>query len=63
MIKENYFADLVLWNPDEISGAASFAQSKVKPEGIIKVWVNGRDTSSNKQDEQFSGRLLLRGKY
>jgi len=61
LIKENYYADLVLWNPDQINGVASFTEPKVKPRGIIKVWVNGKDSLKMEQ-EKFSGRLLLRGK-
>ena len=43
LIKQNYFADLVLWNPDEIRAEASFDNPKIKPTGILKVWVNGKD--------------------
>ncbi|MCD6460920.1 hypothetical protein J7L67_09695 [bacterium] len=61
LIKKNYFADLVLWDPDKIEGVSSFKKPKVKPQGIIKVWVNGKDTSRTEQN-RLPGRLLLRGK-
>ncbi|WP_281544541.1 D-aminoacylase [Grimontia sp. SpTr1] len=41
-IKVGYFADLVLFNPDEIIDTANFHQPKQVAKGIQTVWVNGK---------------------
>jgi N-acyl-D-aspartate/D-glutamate deacylase len=40
-IAENYWADLVLFNPDTIRDVATFADPIRPAQGIERVWVNG----------------------
>jgi len=40
-IAENYWADLVLFNPDTIRDTATFADPIQPAQGIERVWVNG----------------------
>lgn len=66
-IREGYFADLVLFDPDTIKDVASFTSPIAKSVGISKVWVNGQlsyqdDDSSLKKSkstkEAGAGRFL-----
>jgi N-acyl-D-aspartate/D-glutamate deacylase len=41
MIHRGYYADLVLFDPDEIIDTATFAEPMRPAEGIASVWVNG----------------------
>ncbi len=41
LIKSGYFADLVLWDPEELDDTADFANPHQLSKGISKVWVNG----------------------
>jgi N-acyl-D-amino-acid deacylase len=41
LIQRGYAADLVLFNPETVSDAATFADPIAKAEGIAAVWVNG----------------------
>jgi N-acyl-D-aspartate/D-glutamate deacylase len=41
LIREGYFADLVLFDPDTIRDTATFDEPVCPAEGIARVWVNG----------------------
>ena len=61
-IREGYFADLVLFNPEKIIDTATFADPMRPSVGIERVWVNGtlsytRDGSTGNR----GGRFLPRG--
>lgn len=43
-IAPNYFADLVIFDPDLIIDKADYQNPKLPSEGINSVWVNGRET-------------------
>lgn len=61
VIKEQYYADLVLWNPHTIADMSSYENSKIKPHGICAVWVNGHMVyKEGNVFEQLSGKLLLK---
>ena len=61
MIKENCFADLVLWDPDQMTDFSSYTNSKIKPRGVCKVWINGREVyDEGKMSSHRAGRLLLK---
>ncbi|QHA88829.1 N-acyl-D-amino-acid deacylase family protein [Serratia rhizosphaerae] len=53
LIKEGYFADLVLFDPERINDAATFQQPKQRADGIEHVFVNGVLTYSQ---QQMTGR-------
>ena len=42
LIKEGYWGDLVLFNPDTIIDQATYDNPKETPAGINAVWVNGQ---------------------
>lgn len=42
LIKQGYFADLVLFDPDTITDSATFINPIQKAQGIESVWVNGK---------------------
>ncbi len=63
MIKRDYFADLVLFNPGKIQDRATFDQPKIKPLGIEYLWVNGKNIIKDGiMISSGSGKLLLKGK-
>jgi N-acyl-D-amino-acid deacylase len=41
-IREGYYADLVLFDPETVTDRATFAAPRVTSSGIEKVWVNGQ---------------------
>ncbi len=47
LIKTGYFADLVLFNPQEIDSQASINNPYQYSSGVKAVWVNGQLTVSN----------------
>lgn len=61
LIKQGYFADLVLFNPETVRDTATFISPISSAEGIAAVWVNGvlsyRDGASTGQRE---GKFLPR---
>ncbi len=61
LIKEGYYADLVLLDPDTVSDRASLTEPKALSSGILKVWINGRITYQDQQcTDQRPGVLLTR---
>jgi N-acyl-D-amino-acid deacylase len=61
IITPNYFADLVLFNPDTVQDKATIQNPSALSEGIEMVWVNGEMVYQNqKATGKFSGRFLKR---
>jgi dihydroorotase/N-acyl-D-amino-acid deacylase len=58
-IREGAFADLVLFDPDRVSDASTFAEPHVFPAGIDAVVVNGRVGWSGRPGSR-NGRVLRR---
>jgi N-acyl-D-amino-acid deacylase len=62
MIREGYYADLVLFDPAKIIDTATFADPIRPAEGIASVWVNGvLSYSGDRAIENRAGRFLPRG--
>ncbi|HET8655188.1 MAG TPA: D-aminoacylase [Longimicrobiaceae bacterium] len=62
LVREGYRADLVLFDPDAVRDAATFAEPKRPAEGIAAVWVNGILSSRDQQPTgRRGGRFLARG--
>lgn len=62
-IKENYWADLVLFNPHTIEDRATFADPVRPAHGIERVWVNGvLSYTSQGLTENRAGQFLPRAK-
>lgn len=62
LIREGYFADLVLFDRDRIVDKATFAQPIQPADGITGVWVNGVLCWTGEATTQRNGRYLPRGK-
>lgn len=61
LIKENFWADLVIFNPDTIIDKATFENPHQFPEGIPYVIVNGVIVvDENKQKRKLPGKVLRR---
>jgi N-acyl-D-amino-acid deacylase len=61
-LREGWFADIVIFNPETIDDLATYEEPRQYPAGISHVIVNGRVTGeSGSQTEQHAGRLLRRG--
>ena len=52
LIKEGYYADLVLLNPDTVADRSSLGEPTARSSGITAVWINGRVTY---QEQKTSG--------
>lgn len=63
LLREGYFADMVLFDPDKINDLATFADPIRASEGIASVWVNGvLSYTKNGATGNRGGRFLARGK-
>ncbi len=63
LIKEGYFADLVIFNPDTISDTATYESPKNYPKGIEYVIINGKITvNKGNHTGAKAGRILPQGK-
>ncbi|MFX1495362.1 MAG: amidohydrolase family protein [Promethearchaeota archaeon] len=61
LIKEDFWADLVIFNPDTVIDKATYEEPHQLPEGIPYVIVNGTiAVDNNKQKRTFSGKVLRR---
>jgi N-acyl-D-amino-acid deacylase len=63
LIREGYYADLVLFDPEKVIDTATFDDPVQPAEGIEHVWVNGcLSYTSQGSTQHRSGRFLSRGK-
>lgn len=63
LIKEGYFADLVLFDPEKIIDTATFSNPISPAKGIEAVWVNGvHSYSTQGATKNRGGRFLHHGK-
>jgi N-acyl-D-amino-acid deacylase len=61
LVREGYWADLVLFDPSTVRDVATFDDPMRPSEGIAAVWVNGVLSSSNQTPTgQRAGRFLKR---
>ncbi|MBN4064711.1 D-aminoacylase [Dehalococcoides mccartyi] len=62
LVKEGYFADLVLFDPDTVIDGATYENSRVGPKGMPHVIVNGEfAVRDGKHAGSRTGRALRRG--
>jgi N-acyl-D-aspartate/D-glutamate deacylase len=60
-VREGYWADLVLFNPETVRDVADFKEPKRAAEGIDAVWVNGHlSYAEGKPQGERQGRFLPR---
>jgi N-acyl-D-aspartate/D-glutamate deacylase len=63
VIREGYFADLVLFDAEKVIDTATFADPIRASEGIASVWVNGvLSYASDGATQTRAGRFISRGK-
>jgi N-acyl-D-amino-acid deacylase len=63
LIREGYFADLVLFEPEKIIDTATFSDPVQPAKGIEDVWVNGvLSYTAQGATQNRGGRFLRRGK-
>jgi N-acyl-D-aspartate/D-glutamate deacylase len=63
LVREGYFADLVLFDPEKIIDTATFADPVQSAKGIEGVWVNGVFSyAAQGATQNRGGRFLRRGK-
>jgi N-acyl-D-aspartate/D-glutamate deacylase len=63
LIRKNYYADLVLFDPEKITDTATFSEPARPAEGITRVWVNGvLSYTDSGVTQKRNGRFLPRGK-
>jgi N-acyl-D-amino-acid deacylase len=63
LIREGYFADLVLFDPEKIIDTATYSDPARAAEGISAVWVNGvLSYTHDGATGERAGRFLARGK-
>src|SRR3546814_5853472 len=55
-LREDAFADLVLFDPDSVIDTATFTAPKTPARGIAEVWVNGVSSYVGGQDGRKQGR-------
>ncbi len=61
-LRADYFADLIVFNPDEFSEKATFSEPKQLSKGIVHVIVNGQAAIKNSTYTEIkNGRPLKRG--
>ncbi len=61
LLKEGYFADLVVFDPEKVNDKATYRSPKRLAEGILHVFVNGRPVMiGGKRTDERPGRLLRR---
>ena len=61
LIREGYWADLVLFNPDTVLDVADFKNPQQAAEGIDGVWVNGQlSYADGKAQGERQGKFLPR---
>jgi N-acyl-D-amino-acid deacylase len=62
LVKEGYFADLVVFDPETIIDKANFSEPHQYPEGIHYVFVNGEAAVDSGEFQNLrAGRILRRG--
>lgn len=63
LVREGCFADLTLFDPENIIDTATFSKPRQTAEGIMAVWVNGvLSYQGHKPANQRGGRFLRRAK-
>lgn len=63
LIRQGYWADLVLFDPARVRDTATFTQPQQAADGIHAVWVNGQLSAQDKQPTAArAGRFIRRGR-
>lgn len=61
IVKQGYFADLVLFNPETVTDRSTIAEPQRISDGMEQVWVNGRIVYQNKKTTGiYSGQIIRR---
>ncbi len=60
ILKEGYYADLILWDPKEIKELPTYDNPVQKSNFLKQVWINGQQVLQMGNNSQLYGRVLLR---
>mgnify|MGYP001770789918 CR=1 FL=1 len=64
MIKEDYYADIVIFDPERIADRATYLEPTLYPDGIEYVIVNGKIAVKNGYETGIrNGKILWKNKY
>jgi N-acyl-D-aspartate/D-glutamate deacylase len=59
LIKENYYADIVLFNPEKVKANATYLSPRKLSSGVEHLWVNGSHLIQNtKMQDKTPGKVL-----
>jgi N-acyl-D-amino-acid deacylase len=61
MIKEGFFADLVVFDPNIFRDCSSYLEPDLPAVGMTEVFLNGKQILGKDPEETFHGRVLRRG--
>lgn len=59
-LEKGYFADIVIFNPDEIKSNASITNPYLYPSGINQIIVNGQTAIENNESKNNAGHVLVK---
>ncbi|HOV22032.1 MAG TPA: D-aminoacylase [bacterium] len=63
-IKDNYFADIVIFDPEKVKDKNTFESPEIQPEGILYVIVNGEiEVEDGKFTGKTGGKVLKKNKF
>jgi len=60
IIRQGYFADLTLFDPENIIDTATFTEPRRPADGVVGVWVNGAHSYNGQVQGAQRGRFLAR---
>lgn len=60
MIKEGFFADLVVFDPDTFKDCSTYLEPDLAAEGVTEVFLNGQQILNKNSEETFFGKVLRR---
>ncbi|HTE31449.1 MAG TPA: amidohydrolase family protein, partial [Chryseolinea sp.] len=61
VIKPGYFADLVLFDPEQVADNATIKKPQALSSGIVRVWVNGTEVyNASGTTKKYPGKVLRR---
>ena len=60
ILKEGYYADVILWDPKDIKDLPTYDNPVQKSNFLKHVWINGEQVLRKGNNPQLSGKVLLR---
>ncbi len=60
MIKEGFYADIVVFDPDIFKDRSTYLEPDLAAEGVTEVFLNGQQILNKNSEETFFGKVLRR---